>query len=120
MTSSATDLKFSVGAGLQYGIVGGQAALAHQESKYLVSRGLLSYSLGMQTIVSDNERHAVGFAVGKIGAIVTVIRFGIVTYNYHPNGFKNSGLTVGAGLGMMKSDLNEQNPALTLDIGYQF
>ena len=63
------------------------------------------YSLGVQTIVSDNEYYSVGFSLGKLdgllndGLLNDGGRNGLITYNYHMSGFKNDGWVVGTGIG---------------------
>lgn len=126
-----SEFEFSLGTGFQYsGVLGTQFAVKHEESKYFLSVGLPGYSLGMQTIVSDNEYHFVGFSLGEI-RWWTDSQYGFATYNYHMDGFKNNGWVFGVGIGMY--DEKEHTPLFgnesvdpsskamfTLDIGYKF
>lgn len=132
------EFEFSVGGGFQYsGIIGTQFAVKHQDSKYYVSFGLPGYSLGMQTLVLDKTHHSVGFSVGEIqGILAGDGRYGMITYNYHLSGFKNSGWVLGTGIGVYdeqsyttisfsKPDgAKRSNPSskamFTIDIGYKF
>jgi hypothetical protein len=127
------EFEFSLGAGFQYsGIIGTQFSVAHQDSKYFMSVGLPGYSIGMQTIVSDDEYHSVGFSLGEIQGIFDGdSRYGFITYNYHLEGFKDSGWVLGAGVGVYDEGSytplfsNERiNPSrkamFTLDVGYKF
>lgn len=129
----AAEFEFSLGAGFQYsGILGTQFSVKHQDSKYYVSVGLPGYSLGMQTLVSDNDYHSAGFSLGEIKGIFDGdSRYGFITYNYHADGFKNSGWVLGAGVGFYDEEShtplfgNEPtNPSkkamFTLDLGYKF
>lgn len=128
-----SESEFSLGAGFQYsGVVGTQLSVIHQESKYFVSVGLPGYSLGMQTMISDNEYHSVGFSVGEIqGVLDNDGRYGFITYNYHMSGFKSNGWVLGTGVGFYDEDsytlilgVESTNPSkkamFTLDIGYKF
>jgi hypothetical protein len=127
------EFEFSLGAGFQYsGIIGTQFSVKHQDSKYFMSVGLPGYSLGMQTILSENEYHSAGFSFGEIQSIFDGnSRYCFITYNYHVDGFKSSGWVLGAGVGIYDEESytplfgNERiNPSkkamLTLDIGYKF
>ena len=129
----SADFEFSLGAGFQYsGILGSQFALKQDDSKYFVSVGAIGYSVGMQTLVSENDHHSAGFSVGKLGAIFGGDhQYGFLTYNYHPDGFSHSGWVLGTGVGVMKEESHTVlftkelvNPsakaAITLDIGYKF
>lgn len=91
MSSWAYNFEFSVGAGLQYsGILGSQFAIKDDKQKYFVALGLPGASVGMQSVVSEDEKHSVGFSVGVMkGLFSSDTRYGILTYNYHLNGFKN-------------------------------
>jgi len=132
-SASGAEFEFSLGAGFQYsGVIGTQFAVKHDDSKYYVSFGLPGYSLGMQTITSDNEKHSVGLSFGEIqGVFDGDSQYGFITYNYHLNGFKNNGWVFGAGLGFYDEESytplfsNERiNPSrktmFTLDVGYKF
>jgi len=127
------EFEFSLGAGFQYsGVIGTQFSVKHQDSKYFMSVGLPGYSLGMQTIVSDNEYHSAGFSLGEIQGILDADgRYGFITYNYHFDGFKNSGWVLGTGVGVYDEESytplfghERINPSkkvlLTLDVGYKF
>jgi len=129
----SAEFELSLGAGFQYsGLIGSQLALKHQDSKYFMSVGLPGYSIGMQTIVSDNEYHSAGFSLGEIQGIFDGdSKYGFITYNYHVNGFRNSGWVFGAGVGVYDEESNtplfsneRTNPSkktmLSLDIGYKF
>jgi hypothetical protein len=133
LTAFGAEFEFSLGAGFQYsGLIGTQFSVKHQDSKYFASIGLPGYSFGMQTIVSDNENHSVGFSLGEIeGFFNDDSKYGFITYNYHVDGFKNSGWVVGTGVGFYDEDpytplfgKESTNPArkvmLTFDIGYKF
>jgi hypothetical protein len=132
LSAFGAEFEFSLGVGFQYGVVGTQVAVKHQDSKYFVSLGVPGYSLGMQTIVSDNEYHSVGFSLGEVDGILNDgARYGLITYNYHMDGFKNNGWVVGTGVGFFdeKSYIplfsNERkSPSkkalFTIDIGYKF
>lgn len=133
LSAFGAEFEFSLGAGFQYsGVIGTQFAVKHQDSKYFVSLGLPGYSLGMQTIVSDNEYHSVGFSIGEIQGIFDGdSQYGFITYNYHLDGFKNDGWVLGTGLGLYDEESyiplfgNERiypskKAMLTLDIGYKF
>jgi hypothetical protein len=55
----------------------------HADSKYYISVGLPGYSLGMQTIVSDNGYHSAGFSLDEIkGVYGDDGRHGFITYNF--------------------------------------
>lgn len=127
------EFEFSLGAGFQYsGIIGTQFSVKHQDSKYFISAGLPGASVGMQTIISDDEHHSAGFSLGKIqGLFNGDSRYGFITYNYHVDGFKNKGWVLGAGIGAYDEESykplfsNEpENPStkamFTLDVGYKF
>ena len=132
LSAFGTEIEISVGAGFQYGGIGTLLAVKHQDSKYFMSVGLPGNSIGMQTIVSDNEYHSAGFSLGEIQGIFDGDnRYGFLTYNYHLDGFKNSGWVLGAGVGAYDEESytplfsNERiNPSkkamFTLDIGYKF
>ena len=133
LSACGAEFEFSLGAGLQYsGVIGTQFSVKHQDSKYFVSAGLPGYSIGMQKIVSDDESHSAGFTVGRLlGTFDEGTKYGLITYNYHLDGFKNSGWVFGTGVGVYKDEpytllfSNKQvNPStkvmFTLDIGYKF
>ena len=133
ISALSAEFEFSLGGGFQYsGVIGTQFTVKHEESKYFVSVGLPGYSLGMQTIISDNEFHSAGFSIGEIqGLFDGDSRYGFITYNYHLNGFRNGGWVFGAGLGVYDeesyrpmADLKRINPSkkamFTLDVGYKF
>ncbi|GAA5136055.1 hypothetical protein [Thalassotalea piscium] len=133
LTAAGAEYEFSLGAGFQYsGIVGTQFAVKHKESKYFISVGLPGYSVGMQTTVLDDQRHSVGFSIGELQGIFDGdSRYGVFTYNYHFDGFKNTGWLLGAGIGIYDQEsykplFNDEpvNPSskamFTLDIGYKF
>jgi hypothetical protein len=128
-----TEFEFSLGTGFQYsGIIGTQFSIKHQDSKYFMSVGLPGYSIGMQTLISDNEYHSAGLSLGEIqGVFDGDSRYGFITYNYHVEGFQNSGWVLGAGLGVYDEEsytplfsndrINPSKKAmLTLDVGYKF
>ncbi len=99
LSAVAAEFEFSLGAGFQYSGLGTQLAVKHQDSKYFVSVGVPGYSLGMQTIVSDNEYHSVGFSLGEVDGILNDgARYGLITYNYHMDGFQYNGWVVGTGV----------------------
>jgi hypothetical protein len=129
----AAEFEFSLGSGFQYsGFLGTQFSVKHQDSKYFLSVGLPGYSLGMQTILSDDEHHSAGFSLGEIQGIFDGdSRYGFITYNYHLDGFKSNGWVFGAGVGIYDDESytplfgNERvNPSkkamITLDVGYKF
>lgn len=131
MSTFAAEFEFSLGAGFQYsGVFGTQFALKHNDSKYFASVGFVGYSLGMQTIIADNEYHSAGFSVGEIpGFFSGDSQYGLITYNYHLSGFRNNGLVLGAGIGMVNEDTRissskEVEPSskvlFSLDVGYKF
>lgn len=133
VTGFAAEFEFSLGAGLQYsGAIGTQFAVKHQDSKYFVSLGYPGYSLGMQTIISNNEYHSAGFSIGKLARIFGGdSQYGFITYNYHVDSFKNNGWVFGAGLGVYDESSYKPlfsqkrvNPSIkvmyTLDVGYKF
>jgi len=94
--------------------------------------GLPGYSLGMQTIISDNESHSAGFSLGEIQGIwYGDSQYGFLTYNYHMDGFRNNGWVFGAGVGFYEEEsytpmfgnerINSSKKTMfTLDIGYKF
>lgn len=132
--SYSADFEFSLGAGLQYsGAIGSQFALKTEESKYFVSVGLPGYSLGMQTTISDNQNHSVGFSYGRVDTIFSSkeSRYGFITYNYHFSSFQDTGWLVGTGIGFYDEASHKilftnerKDPSAkamyTLDIGYKF
>lgn len=132
LSASGTEFEISVGAGFQYGGIGTLLAVKHQESKYFMSLGVVGYSLGMQTIVSDNEYHSAGFSLGEIqGIFDNGSRYANLNYNYHMKGFKNDGWVLGVGVGFYEKKSyiplfsNERlspskKPIFTFDIGYKF
>jgi hypothetical protein len=134
MSSWAYNFEFSVGAGLQYsGILGSQFAIKDDKQKYFVALGLPGASVGMQSVVSEDEKHSVGFSVGVMkGLFSSDTRYGILTYNYHLNGFNNDGVVFGLGAGYSSADeykvffgggeVAEEDKGLifSLDIGYKF
>ncbi len=133
ISALGAEFEFSLGGGFQYsGIIGTQFTVKHEDSKYFISVGLPGYSLGMQTIVSENEYHSAGFSLGEIQSVFgNDGRYGFITYNYHVDGFKNIGWVLGAGLGIYDEESytplfgsERTNPSkkamLTLDIGYKF
>ena len=133
LSVSGAEFEFSLGAGFQYsGVIGTQFSVKHQESKYFISVGLPGYSLGMQTIVSDNEYHSAGFSLGEVQGIFDGdSRYGFITYNYHVDGFKNKGWVLGAGVGVFDEEPYtplfsderidpSKKATVTLDIGYKF
>lgn len=132
LSAFGAEFEFSLGAGLQYSVVGTQLAVKHEDSKYFVSVGVPGYSLGMQTIVSDNEYHSLGFSLGKLdGLLNDGGRYGLLTYNYHMSGFKNDGWVFGTGVGFYDEKsytqlftnerISPSKKALfTIDIGYKF
>lgn len=133
LSAYSAEFEFSLGAGFQYsGIIGTQFALKHQDSKYFVSIGLPGYSLGMQKVVSDNDHHSVGFTLGEFQGILDGdSRYGLITYNYHLNGFQSKGWVFGTGIGLYDQEayvplfgyerINPSKKAMyTLDVGYKF
>ncbi len=133
LSACGAEFEFSLGAGLQYsGVIGTQFSVKHQDSKYFMSVGLPGYSIGMQKIVSDDESHSAGFTVGRmLGIWDGGTKYGLITYNYHLDGFKNSGWVFGTGVGVSKEEPytplfsnKHVNPStkvmFTLDIGYKF
>jgi len=133
LSAAGAEFEFSLGAGMQYsGVIGTQFAIKHDDSKYFLSVGLPGYSLGMQTIISDNESHSAGFSLGEIQGIwYGDSQYGFITYNYHMDGFRKSGWVFGAGVGFYEEESytplfgNERKNAskktmFTLDIGYKF
>ena len=132
LSAFGAEFEFSLGVGFQYSVVGTQFAIKHQDSKYFVSLGVPGYSLGMQTIVSDNEYHSVGFSLGEIrGIFDNGSRYGHINYNYHMNGFKNDGWVFGTGVGFYQQNsytplfgnerLSPSRKAMFIvDIGYKF
>lgn len=133
LSAFSAEFEFSLGAGFQYsGVIGTQFAIKHEDSKYFLSVGLPGYSLGMQTIVADNEYHSVGFSLGEIQDIFGGDhQYGFLTYNYHMDGFKNKGWVFGTGVGFYHEEsstslfshehINGATTAMyTLDVGYKF
>lgn len=135
LSSFAAEFEFSVGAGYQYsGVIGTQFAMKTKQSKYFVSVGLPGASVGMQTVLFDNDHHSMGFSVGRLQEMVADgdQNYGFITYNYHFSGFANSGWVLGAGVGVydeqaytpLFSNNQSVNPPskamITLDIGYKF
>ncbi len=129
----SSEFEFSVGGGFQYsGIIGTQFALKNEESKYYISLGLPGYSIGMQTLISDNHHHSLGLSVGEIqGLLDGDSRYAFITYNYHFTGFSHNGWVFGAGLGgydeqayvplFGNESINPSTKAMfTVDIGYKF
>lgn len=128
-----TEFELSLGGGFQYsGLLGTQFSVKHDDSKYFMSVGIPGYSIGMQTVVSDNEYHSAGFSLGQIqGIFDSDSRYGLITYNYHVDGFKNSGWVLGAGVGVYDEESytslfgsDRINPSTTamfsIDVGYKF
>ena len=99
----AIDYNFTVGLGTQYGGLGSQYVINHEDSKYYVALGLPGASVGMKTLISENQYHSMGTNYGKIFGLYNYdTEFVAMTYNYHFNGFKRRGWELGAGLGYMK------------------
>lgn len=133
-SASGADFEFSVGGGFQYsGVIGTQFAIKDDNKKYFISFGLPGISVGMQSAFSNNDKHSVGFSVGKLSGFYSAdTEFGFITYNYHFTGFKNNGWVLGTGIGYYSQDENkkffgggqinerESGVALTFDIGYKF
>jgi hypothetical protein len=47
----------------------------------------------MQTIITDDEYHSIGFSLGEIvGILDGDRRYGLITYNYHVDGLKVVGV----------------------------
>ncbi|OCQ22597.1 hypothetical protein A7985_01120 [Pseudoalteromonas luteoviolacea] len=132
-SSHADDFEFSSGIGLQYGgIVGVQAALKQENSKYFASLGLYGVSVGGQYVVSENTKHALGFNAGRMLLIFgDYTDYVALTYNYHVSGFHNSGWELGTGVGYFVNEesstifsskvIEEEKEAnLFINIGYKF
>ncbi|MGL1958001.1 MAG: hypothetical protein OCD00_11875 [Colwellia sp.] len=133
--SSAGELETAVGFGHQYGgVLGVQFAYKTESSKYYGSVGLndsmggFGLATGFQTIFSENSKHAFGITLGSRD-VDSEKGFIFATYDYHLNGFSETGLVVGAGIGVTRKyefegwsqqRTSEINPALTLNIGYKF
>lgn len=131
--SHAGEFEFSLGIGAQYSGIGTQFAYKNLKTKYFVSAGIPAYSLGMQRVISDNNKHSAGFSLGQYKGLFTDkdSKYGLITYNYHFTNFQESGWVLGTGIGYVKensfkalfSDVEKQSESsafITLDIGYKF
>ncbi len=133
VSTVGAEFELSLGAGFQYsGVIGTQLSVKHQDSKYFMSVGLPGYSLGMQTLISDNDHHSAGFSVGELQGIFDGdSRYGFITYNYHVDGFKKKGWLFGGGVGIYDEEsytplfgdsriTPSKKAMITLDVGYKF
>jgi len=131
-TSRAVDFDFSLGWGTQYGLIGTQLAVNHNDSKYYVSLGLPSASVGIKTQFEEDKNKSWGGNVGKIfGIFSSDINFASLNYNYHFNGFHNSGWEIGLGISYVQQDSytpwgsseqteDRKGPGLSISLGYSF
>jgi len=127
--SSAGEYETAVGLGEQYGgVLGAQFSYKTESNKYYGSLGLGAISAGFQTTFSQNSKHAYGLVIGW-----EVLRsedgFLFATYDYHFNGFSETGFVLGTGIGVTREDegglfsdrgKTETSPSVTLNIGYKF
>ncbi|KZN28530.1 hypothetical protein [Pseudoalteromonas luteoviolacea] len=132
-SSHATNFEFSSGIGTQYGgLIGVQAAIKQEKSKYFAGLGLFGVSAGMQYVLSEDMHHALGFNTGRMFQVLGEhTDYVALNYNYHVNGFHNSGWELGTGIGYFETDESsilfssevveeEKEAKLILNIGYKF
>ena len=129
VSSIATaELRLAAGAGHQYGgILGAQFSYQTPGSEYYLSVGLVGAAAGFKTTFEDNSKHAFGLSGGSEAAN-SEDGFIFATYNYHFQGFTESGWVTGVGIGVRREDdsffrdsgTKKTSGAITLDIGYKF
>jgi hypothetical protein len=125
---ATAELRVTAGAGHQYGgILGAQFAYQTPGSQYYLSLGLVGAAVGFQTTFEDNSKRAFGLS-GGFEAANSEDGFVFATYNYHFQGFTESGWVAGVGIGVRREDdgffqdsgTKKTSGAITLDIGYKF
>ena len=120
---------WSVGHGyLSGGVLGVQYQTINDDQKWTLALGLLGASAGWQVSLDPEQKHSVGFAAG-LEEFTAESGFLVASYQFHPQGFRNSGMRWGFSAGLRREDeggwWSEQGKpkneaAAALEIGYQF
>ena len=133
-TSSYANRSFDIAAGYgnQYGPnVGAQLSLASEFDRYYVSLGFGSGGWGYQRAIDEDTKHSLGInqSVYSHFNLDKNDCYSLLTYNYHPDGFKSEGITLGFAIGEHRQkqydrdgdlESEKKGPTLTLSIGYKF
>ncbi len=126
VSSAASELEVSTGVGYQYGgFLGVQIASKTEFTKVFISAGWVGASAGFETTFEKNSKHSYGIVVGS-EMITSEDGFAFATYNYHFNGFSNSGLVIGTGIGVRVHETaygrndNETSLGWAFNVGYKF
>lgn len=110
------EAKHSIGLGLQYGTVGYQLAHVSESVKYQGSIGLGSAGLGIQWLLDQEKKHALGVNLGVSYASNKAIG---LTYNHYFKGVKQNGWTIGSEVGQLEES-DTKKGYVSINIGYQF
>ncbi|CAH9054834.1 hypothetical protein PSECIP111854_01455 [Pseudoalteromonas sp. CIP111854] len=93
-----------IGAGYQYGgALGAKYSLVQGEHTVYASLGLIGAAMGYQFVFSNNNKHAIGIAVGS-EVITSEKGFAAFTYNYYSQGVSASGWVLGGSVGARRED----------------
>ena len=128
-----TDVKaktlWSVGHGyLSGGVIGAQYQNINDQQKFTLAVGLVGASAAWQVSLDKAQKHSVGLAAG-MEVLTAESGFIVATYQYHPQGFHNSGMRYGFSAGIRREDegrwwannvQKDDQAAFALEIGYQF
>ncbi|AOT07580.1 hypothetical protein [Pseudoalteromonas luteoviolacea] len=129
----SAEFEFATGIGSQYaGVLGVQAAVKVDNSRYFAALGLIGVTAGAQFQIPDKPHHSMGVNFGRFyGVFNDDTDFLGLTYNYHFNGFHNSGWEIGTGISYFRTDEyhalfghkkheEEREVGLLFNIGYKF
>lgn len=120
---------WSVGHGyLSGGVLGVQYQNMNDDQKFSLAVGLVGTSAAWQVSLDAAQKHSVGMAAG-FEALTAEDGFIVAIYQYHPQGFSNSGMRYGFSVGTRRQDeghwwandvKKHYSAAFALEIGYQF
>lgn len=120
---------WSVGHGyLSGGVLGVQYQTINDDQKWTLAVGLIGVSAGWQVSLDPEQKHSVGLAAG-LEEFTAESGFLVASYQFHPQGFRNSGMRWGFSAGLRREDeggwwadqgKKNNEAAVALEIGYQF
>ncbi|MBY6108029.1 hypothetical protein KUW19_16330 [Ferrimonas balearica] len=123
--------QWSVGTGYQYGGVLGvryNVPVGEYKQLSIAVSPILGVAMGYQQSLDDMAVHALGFSTG-FEEFTADDGFVVLTYNYYPDRFRNTGWSLGVDAGIRtigskdflgyKTD-RSLYPALFINLGYQF